>query len=376
MKVMIIGASISGLFLAYSLAKEGVEVEVYEKLEHLGSPPRTLIVTNKLKEALGFTPREAILNEVNYMEIFSKSRAVKIKLTYPDLVVERTRLIELLARRAKEAGARIISNHQFEGFLHLGKKLLAFIRNLETNERIKIFTDYLVGADGLWSTVAAGVGENGHFPVALLQARVALPQNLTPDTCQVWFAPQRVKYFSWLIPESQSSAIVGLIADHYGQAKENLEAFLKERELYAQEFQQALVPLYRFAWLKKGGVQGRNIFLVGDSAAQVKVTTVGGVVTGIYGAKALSQALLNRGNYKKEFRKLKFELDLHLLVRKILNQFAAEDYDELLSLIKGEVRNILEKGSRDELRISFLKLLMNEPRLVLLGLKALIRAMK
>ena len=56
MKVTIIGASISGLFTAYLLAKEGIDVEVYERGDALGWPPRTLIVTNKISEVLDFTP--------------------------------------------------------------------------------------------------------------------------------------------------------------------------------------------------------------------------------------------------------------------------------------------------------------------------------
>jgi flavin-dependent dehydrogenase len=67
MKVIVIGASTSGLFMAYQLARKGVEVEVYEKEEVLGSPPRTLIVTCKINDVLDFVPEEAIINRVNYL---------------------------------------------------------------------------------------------------------------------------------------------------------------------------------------------------------------------------------------------------------------------------------------------------------------------
>ena len=70
MKVSVIGASVSGLFTAYLLAKKGVEVEVYERGNVLGWPPRTLIVTNKINEILDFVPEEAIINRVRYIELF------------------------------------------------------------------------------------------------------------------------------------------------------------------------------------------------------------------------------------------------------------------------------------------------------------------
>ncbi|MGB9698515.1 MAG: NAD(P)/FAD-dependent oxidoreductase [Thermodesulfobacteriota bacterium] len=375
MKVTVIGASLAGLFLAHSLAKEGVEVEVYEQRDRLGWPPRTLIVTHKLKEVLGFNPEEAILNKVEYMEIFSQAKAVKLKLGHPDLVVERGRLIELLAGRAKEVGAKIILNHQYESFIYLGKRILVNVKDLETKEQKKITTDILVGADGFKSAVAQGIKENGYYAAALLQGKVSIPQKIDPGVCQVWLAPQRIKYFYWLIPESSSLATVGLIADHFHQAKEGLEVFLKENKLDPWEFQQARVPLHRWGWLRSGKVLGKNIFLVGDAAAQVKVTTVGGVVPGLCGAQALAQALLNGRNYGRELKSLNKELTLHLLVRKILNQFQDEDYDELVSLIKGETKEILEKWTRDELQVSFLKLLFHEPRLLSLGLKAFWRAL-
>lgn len=375
MKITVVGASLSGLFLAYSLAKEGREVEVYEKLNKLGWPPRTLIVTHKLKEVLDFDLGEAILNKIEYMEIFSKSKSIKLKLSHPDLVVEREKLVKLLAHRAKEAGARIILNHQYESFSHLGDKVLVVLRDMETtDQKIKI-TDILVGADGVRSAVAQGLGEDGYYAAALLQGKVVFPKDIDAATCQVWLTPQRIRYFYWLIPESSSLATVGLIADHFQQAREGLEIFLKENKLNPCEFQQAQVPLYRWGWLRKGGGLGKNIFLVGDAAAQVKVTTVGGVVSGLYGAKALAQALLNGRNYEKELKSLNKELSLHLMVRKVLNHFREEDYDELLFLIKGGAKEILEKWSRDELRFSFIKLLFQEPRLFSLGLKAFWRAM-
>lgn len=375
MKVTVIGASLAGLFLAYSLAKEGMEVEVYEKLNRLGWPPRTLIVTHKLKEILNFDLEAVILNKIEYMEIFSKSKSVKLKFSQPDLVVEREKLVELLASRAREAGARIILNLQYKSFFRLGDKILVSLQDMETAEGKKITTDILVGADGVRSAIAQGIREDGYYTAALLQGKVEFPQNIDAGTCQVWLNPQRIKYFYWLIPESSSSATVGLIADHLQQAQEGLEIFLKENKLKPYEFQQAQVPLYRWGWLKKGGGLGKNIFLVGDAAAHVKTTTVGGVISGLYGAKALAQALLNGRSYTKELKTLNKELSFHLMVRKILNHFRDEDYAKLLVLIKGGAKEILEKWSRDELRISFLKLLLKEPKLFSLGLKALWRTM-
>ena len=375
MKVTIIGASISGIFTAFLLAKEGVEVEVYEKSDVLGWPPRTLIVTSELKNVLNFLPEEAIINEVRYLELFARSKSAKLKLRAPDLVIERDKIVNLLARFAKDAGAKIVLKHQFEGFAQFGRKVVVCLRNLETNEERRISTDILVGADGTSSTVTRASSRNGHLLAALLQARVLLPENVKSDTFQVWFDSDQTKYFYWLIPESDRTAAVGLIADDARQAEACLTVFLRDRELEPLEFQSAMVPMHRFGYA--GGVlsNGRNVFAVGDAAAQVKVTTVGGVVPGLYGAKALAQAILNGRNYRKELIGLKMELNLHFLVRQVLNRFSDKDYDELIGMLDGGLKEILEKWTRDELAQCFLRLIWTEPRLITIGAKALLKSL-
>jgi len=89
MKVIIIGASAAGLFSAYLLAKEGREVELFERNNSIGHSPRTLIATSKINEVLDFIPEEAIVNRVRYLEVFSSTRSAKIEPKSGDLVVER-----------------------------------------------------------------------------------------------------------------------------------------------------------------------------------------------------------------------------------------------------------------------------------------------
>ncbi|NWG02161.1 MAG: NAD(P)/FAD-dependent oxidoreductase [Syntrophaceae bacterium] len=374
MKVIIIGASLSGLFTAYLLAKEGVEVEVYDKTDILGWPPRTLIVTRELENVLDFFPEESIINEVWYIELFSRSKSARLELSSPDLVIERERLVKSLARLAEDAGTEVKLLHQFEGFAKFGKKVAVHFRNLETNEEVQTSTDVLVGADGGLSAVSGGDSRNGHRLTALLQAKVFLHEQRDSSTCQVWFDSNHTKYFYWLIPESEQTAIVGLIADDACQTGVCLTRFLQNRHLEPLEFQSAMVPMHRFGFAGEVLSNDRNIFVVGDAAAQVKVTTVGGVVTGLHGAKALAHAILNGRNYTKALWELKIELNLHLLIRQVLNRFSQVDYDELLGLIKGEFKDILEKWNRDELTQSFLRLIWTEPRLIKLGAKALLKS--
>lgn len=373
MKVTIIGASISGLFAAELLARGGVEVEVYDKENELGSPSRTLIVTNKLKEVLDSLPEEAILNRLRFIEVRCRATSTKLQLPFSDLVVERKDLVRLLARQAIEGGAKIILGHRFERLVDIGGKVVATMRNLETGEIANVPSDVLIGADGVSSSVAHAISCDGHHPVPLMQARIRFPNELAADTCQVWFDVDRTKYFFWLIPESKETAVVGLIGDGSGEVREVLDSFIEEKRWVPLEYQRAAVPLHRFEWVSKGPSAGKaKVFLVGDAAGQVKITTVGGVVTGLNGAKALATALLNGGDYRKELRSLEHELNLHLLIRKILNRFRNEDYEELIRMIQGDVKEILQTWTRDDLRRFILKLISAQPRLITLGLKAIL----
>jgi flavin-dependent dehydrogenase len=374
MKVIIIGASISGLYTATLLANQGVEVEVYDRVDALGEPSRTLIVTGKINEVLDSVPEEMVLNRVKYVELFSKSRSARLELSSPDLIVERRRFLESFARMAEEAGAKLIFRHQFEGFSQFGRKVVVTLRNLETNEAKQISTDTLVGADGVQSAVSQAASRNGHPVAALVQARVSLLKSQESDTYRVWFDTNRTNYFYWLIPESDRVAAVGLIAGDVRQAKASLIEFLQEKQLEAIEFQSAIVPMHQFGSASNAVDPNRNVFVVGDAAAQVKVTTVGGVVPGLYGARALAQAILNGRNYRKELGGLKMELNLHLLVRHVLNRFSDQDYDELIGMVGGGLKEILREWTRDELTQSFLRMIWTEPRLITLGAKVFLRS--
>lgn len=373
MKVTVIGASLSGLFVAYYLSKGGMEVEVYERSCQLGDPPRTLIVTSKLIDILDFVPEEAIINRVKRFEIFSKSRVVSLELSVPDLVIEREKLINLLAQRAKESGAKIFEGYQFEGFIRVGKKIVATLRNWKTGECRLIVSDILVGADGISSEVARTISSDGYFSTNIFQAKVIIPGKETCDTCQIWFDKNYTNYFFWSIPESKNIAIVGMIADGPSKVKEGLSGFLKKRGLEPLEFQEAPVPIYRLRWLEKNRGCEEGVFLIGDAAAHVKATTVGGVVAGLWGAKALARAILRGKNYEKELRDLRFELDIHLLVRNVLNRFRDDDYDELLRIVDGRIKRFLQQRTRDELRSFFFKMILREPHFLLLGMKSFMR---
>jgi flavin-dependent dehydrogenase len=376
MKIIIIGASTTGLFAASLLSKAGANVEVYERSSALDFAPRTYIVTDKISEVLGFVPEEVILNEVKYVELFSRSRSTTVELARPDLIIERQKLLLLLTRMAEEAGAKIFLGRRFQSFTSSGDGVNVVYRDSSACLNRETKADVLIGADGVFSGVARAASHNGHFQTALLQARVRIDKtDINRDTYRVWFDPTRTKYFYWLIPESDEIAAVGLIADDARQAGVALKSFLLEQGMKPIDYQASMVPMHKFQYFARANEISRNVFLIGDAAAQVKVTTVGGVVTGLRGARAVSEAILNGRKTGKEASKLKRELDLHLLVRRLLDGFDDLDYDMLIDFLGGELTNIVSRETRDDLSRMYLDIVSSQPKLLLLGARAFLRGL-
>jgi len=199
---------------------------------------------------------------------------------------------------------------------------------------------------------------------------VKLPKDCPPDTTRVWFIPDDTPYFYWLIPESRERAAVGVIGEHAQDTKRCFDRFLEKKGIEPLEWQGARIPAYQ-RWVPvRRSVGGGEVYLVGDAAAQVKVSTVGGIVTGFRGAQGVADAILNRG--RGELRALRRELGTHWLIRRTLHYFQQEDYCRLVELLNRSTRASLGEINRDESTRLLWNVVRRQPRLVLLGLRGLL----
>jgi flavin-dependent dehydrogenase len=376
-RVAVIGASTSGLYTASLLAEQGHRVRVYEASGTFRPEPRTLIVTSRLSGVLGFVPEEAVVNEVDRFKLVSRGSSAEVRLRQPDLIVERERMLGVLAERAQRAGAEMVFGRELVGIDrdHGGSQdplRLRFVGDASA-EPLHEEADVVVGADGVHSRAAMAGAKRRRASVALLQALVELPADGDPRAVEVWFDRETTRFFYWLIPGPDGQAAAGLIADDAAGAKAGLDSFLRKRGLVPLGFQSSPVAVHRYVsrpWAELGGSQ---ILLVGDAAGQVKMTTVGGLVTGLRGGHAAAEAILSRGDYRQQLHGLKRELDLHLLLRRILDRFSDDDYDLLLDLLNPGVKALLETWNRDELVRAFWRLPLAQPRLLVLAARVLVR---
>jgi flavin-dependent dehydrogenase len=370
-QVTVVGGSAAGLYTAGLLARAGARVDVLERAEELNPLARTLIVTSRMRDLLGAAGEPAVVNQISRFELFTDGRAASIELTNPDLIIERSALIRSLGEQAQRAGAR----------LHFGRR---FIKLEPARNGIRVFaercaggaieereTGAVVGADGATSKVAESAGWPRQPTVPLVQAIVRLPLDYPAATVRVWFIPDDTPYFYWLIPESATHGALGLIGEDGAATRLALERFLEKKQFEPISYQGARIPVYKH-WIPVERPIGQgNVYLVGDAAGQVKVTTVGGIVTGLRGAAGVAESILNGGR-SRILKQLRRELNLHLLIRRGLHHFQQADYSRLVDLLTERARRSLSAHTRDEAGRVLWSICRTQPRFLLVGLRGLL----
>lgn len=370
-EVTIVGGSAAGLFLARLFADRGLPVRVFEGATEFSPDARTLIVTSRMRDILGSLEGASVVNEIRRFELFTDGRSATIPLQRPDLIVERSTLIKGLAERAGAAGAQMVLGRRFVDLAPAGGRIAVTVQPTAGGRAETSSADVVVGADGAVSRVARVAGWPAQETVPLLQATVEWPRHVPSDSVRVWFIPDDTPYFFWLIPESPTRGVLGLIGDDGSRVRTALDRFLAQQQLDPIEFQAARVPLYT-GWVPvRRRVGNGDVYLVGDAGAHVKVTTLGGVVTGFRGALGVAEAILD-GRSNGELRGLQRELDRHLLIRRTLHRFTQSDYSRLIDLLNAPARRLLSTYSRDEVTGMLLRLCLRQPRLLLLALRALL----
>ena len=369
--VAIIGGSAAGFFAASQLAHQGLHVRVFEATESIDPSPRTLIVTSSMPDLIGSLCESVMLNKIGRFELFADGRVATISLRRPDLVIDRSRLIQRLAEQAEECGAKILTGHRFLDLKPNGKKLTFTVAYNGNGESIEESVNILVGADGAFSKVAQSGGWPKPLTVPLVQAVVELPKDMPSDVTRVWFIPEDTSYFYWLIPHSPTQGVLGLIGEEGQEIRASLERFLEKKGLEPIEFQNAQVSRYT-QWIPNHRKIGEDhVYLVGDAAGHVKVSTMGGLVPGLRGVLGVTEAILNGGS-RLEFRLLRRELDRHKLIRRVLHEFNQADYARLLGLLTPSVKRSLSLFNRDKTKKLLLHVFLKQPRLLLLGLRSLL----
>ena len=352
--VIVAGGGPSGSFTALSLAKHGVNVDVFEEHNEIGLPshcPGHLSI-NGLK-SLGLYPLPSgIVENTFYGAVFHspKGKGFTVRLFNPvTCSVNRSLFDKHLAEMAEKAGAQYHLDSRVESpIVESG-----FVRGVivkQRGETGKVFAKIVVDAEGVSSRILRQAGLpslNRGMLVNGVQAEVERVKDIEPNMVEVFLGNEYAPgFYAWLIPSKDGEkAKVGL-ATKTGNPKLLLQRFMLKHPVASKKLRIARILHAAFHPIPLGGPIPKacsNGFLaVGDAASQVKPTTGGGVIFGLTCARVAAEVAYEalRSNdlsekflsaYQRQCRALLgFDVNMMLKIRKTLDAMTDEQFDEII----------------------------------------------
>lgn len=384
--VAIIGAGPAGNYTAYLLAKAGYKVTIYEEHLEPGLPIQcTGILTKDLKDHIELSD-EYIVNRMQAVEVFSPDKTM-FTTKNDDIIVCRHKFDNYILKKALVAGAKIEKGVKFVSYNKETKKITVEEKKVQEeqekisadhqkiiHERSECY-DFLIGADGPNSKVSRIMNEEilrVHPTPMYYGTQATVKGNFKQNTYQVYLGSICPEFFLWVVPENAHHARIGLAT------KQTPSLYFKKAmdmlgytELDITDRQGGLIPCYN-PYLR---IQQDNMYLIGDAATIIKSTTGGGIIPHLEAAETLARCIIEGKDFNKELRRKK--IWLHLFVRKFLDQFSDEEYNELVSTLKeSSAAEVMEKYTRDNVVALLYNLILKNPKFIFSVIKHVPKMMR
>ncbi|NWF87459.1 NAD(P)/FAD-dependent oxidoreductase [Candidatus Bathyarchaeota archaeon] len=355
--VIIVGGGPCGLFTALNLAKQGVNVAVFEEHSEIGVPshcPGHLSINGLKKLGLYPLPAEIVENNFHGAVFHSpKGTSFSVHFSQPvTCVVNRVLFDNHIAEIAEEAGVHYHLNSRVESLIiEDGFVKGVVVRKKGRNE--EFLANIVIDAEGVSSRILRQVGLsclNRHMFVNGVQAEVENVKSTNLDTVEVFFGKDYAAgFYAWLIPKQDGKAKVGL-ATKTGNPHELFQKFMLRHPTASRKLRTAKILQVAFHPLTLGGpiekTYSNGFLVVGDAASQVKPTTGGGVIWGMTCARIASKVAyeaLSENDFSSNVLSryqvqcegiLDFDANIMLRIRKMLNAMSDENMDNVISLLK------------------------------------------
>lgn len=327
-KIVIIGAGPIGCYLAQLLRKQGVNSLLIEEHKEIGRPIHCagLVGRKVFEETKAPLSNDCILNVINGAIFYMNSNKIAIRRKEVAYVIDREKFDKHLGQ-----GLDI----DFETrFLGLEKQNGSYI--IETDKG-QMEADIVIGAEGAKSVLREFVAGNHMQYLKGVQFRMKAKPGFA-DMVEVYI---KKPYFYWIIPESNEIIRVGVLSNNPYQ---DLINFIEEINLKGEILEKfaGIVPLTHFSSLSR-----ERIFLVGDSASQIKPLSYGGIYMGMRAAEILCDCISNEkfDDYNvlwaKKFGK---EIEFALQARHVFSKLNDQDIEKIFAFIKKRTDIIEQKG--------------------------------
>lgn len=285
-EIIVAGGGPVGCFVAEQLASIGRHVAIFEEHETIGKPVHCAgLVTPRVLDISKCSQVGIIQNKIFGAVIHSPSG---MTLTIGEnrihgLVINRQKFDEHISQKAVKAGATLSLKHKVVSAKKQENRITLTIQ--KDSQMLAARCNILIGADGPYSNIR----KIFRFPqpIEMLHGIGAELSDtvLNPHFVHIFLGHKIAPgFFAWIIPTNihGTTARIGLCIGKQSQYK--LQHYYDT--LLQQPLLQGTTPIRQFGGviplgpLKKTVVD--NVMIVGDTAAQVKPTSGGGIYPGLF----------------------------------------------------------------------------------------------
>jgi geranylgeranyl reductase len=388
--VLVIGGGPAGSTAARFLADSGIDTILLEKDPFYIKPCGGGIPDAAFHELK--IPLNTVVKEIHKIAVVSPNgEMVKVDLKSGHLCLVQRGVFDRTLRELSAARGDLLLEAEFLrfdqscdprfdlAFKDTCKSIISVVRKKDTNEEIKIKSDYVIASDGITSRAASSLGiRKNSFVYTISTHILSVPQPLT-DTCEFWFGSEHaLNFYSWVFPYGDYSS-VGTGSSDPKKLTDLLKKFIRRRfgitpptptlarEDAAENFlSQNLINKTRAFKIPlwNGTIFNvNNILFAGDTAGMVMPVTYEGIYYAMKSGEFAARAVIEgRPSVYKKLWNSRFR-NRFLLMSKIRNYLfkSDENIEKFVALHKNPgvqeiaMRLWLKKETGNNSLISYLK---------------------
>ncbi len=304
--IIIVGASIAGLYAGMKLALAGQKVCILDRKKEIGLPVRCGEATGNRAELARFVDVDEswIAQDIKGFTVhFRESVFLKKEMEETGVILHRDLFEKQMADKAEKNGADIFLKTAVSGLLH-GSNGVTGVRCDNGRE---ITGSLIIGADGCESKIGRWAGVTDTIPIrdAFSAVQYRVKSNYCNDGFLHFFigSADIPGGYIWIFPRSEHEISVGAGMYRGNGQSQKVKALLDDfitrniPEAQCSHFISGCAPLS----ISPKQLYKDNVLVIGDAARQVNPLTAGGIMNALEAADLAVHAILAGRNNNKTY---------------------------------------------------------------------------